>query len=116
MSYWKQRAEEAKQAGYQPGNAWEKQLAKHLQDLFPEKFKELKGDLEAYLQVMTASAMQRAADLEDQGTSPEVARELAMQELLQPPPEEEDQPEPWELEGAEAALEDAAQRHLSQNP
>jgi hypothetical protein len=50
---WKTRAKAAVKAGYIPGNAWERMLARHLNRLFPEKVAELQktGDLEAYLRV-----------------------------------------------------------------
>lgn len=82
MANWKRLAEEEKAAGYLPGNAWEMDFRASLESRRPELARELGADLEAYCQVQTANAMNLAEKLEDQGTPPMVARELAMQQLM----------------------------------
>jgi hypothetical protein len=57
--------------------------------------------------------MELAGNLEDQGTPPDVSRELAMAQLLPKPPDEEDVPEEWERDGAAQDLTDAAERFLT---
>lgn len=113
-SDWKARAAQAKKEGYLPGNPWEKMLQRHLERLFPLLVKELGPDLKPYCQTMTSEAMDLADKLENQGTDPETARELAMDRLLPKPPDEQENSEPWEVEGGEAALTDAAQQFLTQ--
>lgn len=109
---WKKRAEEAVASGYPAGNAWERQLALHLQRNFPNLAKEFQaaGQLREYLMVRTNEAMDRADLLERQGASPEAARELALSELLESPPE---YPEPWEEEGAEQDIMATVSKRLS---
>ena len=84
---WKERAAQAKAEGYLAGNAWERELARALLAANPRLAAELQaqGDWEAYLQVRAASAMALAETLEEQGTPPATARELAKAELLSPP-------------------------------
>ncbi len=79
---WKRWAAEAVKSGYQVGNLWEREFRRHLERHRPDLAKELGKELEAYCQVMTARAMASAEKLEDQGTPPQMARELARQELL----------------------------------
>src|SRR5262245_37988625 len=78
---WKARAERARQEGYLAGNSWERMLERSLRRTRPSLVAELEQshELPEYLQVMTHRAMSLAESLEDQGTPPEVARELAMQ-------------------------------------
>lgn len=79
---WQNQANEAIKNGYQPGNSWETLLRNSLMADRPELAKEMGNDLEAYLQVMTNNAMEFEETLLDQGTPPELARELTMQQLL----------------------------------
>jgi hypothetical protein len=112
MRTWKEQAAEAVKAGYMPKNHWERMLERHLRRLFPQLVQELGDDLEAYLVVMTYDAMNLANRLEDEGTDPHTARELALEQLLPKAPDEEDRPEPWEVEGGIASMEAAAERAL----
>jgi hypothetical protein len=79
---WPERAAEARAAGDLPGNGWELMPRRSLERTRPELLADLAPEVKAYLEVRTASAMDLAERLEDQGTSPEVARELAMAQLL----------------------------------
>jgi len=56
--------------------------------------------------------MQLAERLEDEGTDPHTARELALEQLLPKAPDEEDKPEPWEVDSGIASMEAAAERAL----
>src|SRR5262245_8803445 len=87
MPTWKERAERARQEGYLPGNGWERMLERSLRRTRPNLVAELEQSqsLPEYLQVMTHNAMNLAERLEDQGAPPEVAREMAMQQLLNLP-------------------------------
>ena len=111
---WKALAAEALKQGYLKNNPWERMLRRHLLRLFPELVEELQQErsLEAYLQAQTYDAMCYAERLEDQGTPPEVARELALERLLPRPADEEDRPEGWELAGAEQDMEGGALQAL----
>jgi hypothetical protein len=112
MSTWEAKANEAIKEGYVVRNQWERMLEKHLKKFFPDLVRELANDLPAYLIVQTYDAMSMANRLEDEGTDPHTARELALADLLPTPPEDQDRPEPWELEGAIATMEAAAERVL----
>ena len=114
LKTWGQRARQAVQEGYRPGNPWEKSLQRHLEQNFLDQVRELRrsGELKAYLQVMTWAAMQLAESLEERGTPPDVARELALDQLLPTPPEQQDQTQPWETEANTSALEEAVERFL----
>lgn len=81
---WAQQAQAilAKGEGYQKGNQWEGMLRRSLQRTNPQLVKELGNDLDNYLIVRTWGAMDLANRLEDQGTPPETARSLAINELL----------------------------------
>src|ERR1700731_3677544 len=107
MRTWKERANEAIKEGYVVRNQWERMLEKHLKKFFPDLVRELANDLPAYLIVQTYNAMSMANRLEDEGTDPHTARELAMADLLPRAPDEEDRPEPWELESGIASMEAA---------
>lgn len=113
MSQWQRMAAEAIENGYQPGNSWERSLKRHLERLFPELVKELGSDLESYLQVQTHDAMDLATRLEDEGTPPQMARELAMQRLYPTPEDEIPQTEQWEMDAQNAALNEAAMQALT---
>jgi hypothetical protein len=65
---------------------------------------------------MTRNAMKLAENLEASGTPPDVAEELAKEQLLQKPPDEQDRPAPWEVEGAQADILDAVQKYLLNLP
>jgi hypothetical protein len=118
MSNWQERAAQALQEGYQPGGTWERQLRRHLERFFPALVQELQaqGDWEAYLQAQTWEAKNFYADLCEQGLPPESARELAMERLFPKAPEDEDRPEPWELEGAQESALEAARKVLQGRP
>ena len=113
MKTWRQKADEAVNQGYMPGNAWERELGRHLESLFPQLVKELGKDLEAYCQVQTWEAMELADRLENQGTPPDVARDLAREQLLPRPPVEQGQTTEWEQEGGQASMEEAAEQFLT---
>ncbi|HEV3440621.1 MAG TPA: hypothetical protein VG122_24915 [Gemmata sp.] len=82
-SIWKEAAEKAKADNYQPGNAWESILRKSLQRSKPELVQELGPDLENYLITKTARAQEMYRTMTcDQGMPADVAKELAMAELL----------------------------------
>lgn len=87
MSYWAEKAQRERAKGYRPGNHWERQLRKHLTEIFPALVKELGKDFENYLQSITADVMELYQTMLDQGTDPQAARELAMAELLPAEPE-----------------------------
>ena len=116
MTTWKQRAAEAIKAGYQPGNGWERMLERHLKGMFSDLVKELGSDLKHYLAVQTNDALEMYHRLTEQGTNPEAARELAMQQLLPKTPDEQDQPEAWETESGASTMEQATLQALLQNP
>ena len=113
MSVWKEAAERARQAGYHPGNPWERMLRKHLLLHFPNLAHELGPELNDYLQAEVHRVMTMEDQLLDGGTDPQAARELAMAELLREPEGERHPTEPWELEGAQATMSEAALRWLT---
>lgn len=110
MATWQELA--AALVDYHPGNQWERMLERHLRQFFPELVSELASNLPAYLSVQTASAMDLAERLEDQGTPPDAARELALSQLLPTPPDELEQPTRWEAEEALARQDQAALQQL----
>jgi hypothetical protein len=82
-SIWQESAEKARDEGYTPGGAWENLLRKSLQRSRPALVEELGDDLENYIQTQTARALEMYVTMvSDQGMNAEVARELAMDELL----------------------------------
>ena len=86
-SFWTERAEAARQAGYIAGE-WEHLLRCSLQRARPELVEELAEDLDAYIVVQVDRVQRLYASLTAEGTPPDVARELAMSELF-PAVEEE---------------------------
>lgn len=109
---WKSAANEAIKQGYPKGNPWERAFHKHLLQNSPALAQEFQAErcLEAFLVVRTSEAMDRANQLEAQGTDPQIARELALAELLEaPPPPAVTQ---WEQEGAEQDVISAVEKHL----
>jgi hypothetical protein len=81
---WQKAAKQAIANGYQPGNAWESLLRKSLERSRPELIQALGKELEHYLQAKTARAQEMYETMvSDQGMPGEVARELAMNELLE---------------------------------
>jgi hypothetical protein len=82
MSFWKTRAEELIRRGYQPGNQWEKELGRSLKAGRPEFVAELGGELNHYLQVMSSQAMEMFNRMVQQGTPPDVAKEVVREEFL----------------------------------
>jgi hypothetical protein len=83
-SDWKRWAAEAIEEGYLPGNRWEAWRMKYLRENQPELVKELEadGDLKEMVQVQTWRAMKLQESLEDEGTPPETAQELALANLF----------------------------------
>ena len=86
---WKAKAKEAIQAGYQAGNPWERMLEGQMNRCCPQLVRDLGSDLQPYLQVRTSDAMDQEELMLDQGTDPQIARELALTALLEVPLEEE---------------------------
>jgi hypothetical protein len=88
---------------------------RHMERLFPEKVKELKaaGQWEDYLVANVTRALEMENRIEDQGVDPQMAREIAMQELMPRPPDEEDQPEEWEVEVAQEDVHEAVYQFLT---
>ncbi len=82
MVNWKQLAEEAMAEGFLPGRT-KHLLDDYLQKNKPELVKELGADYQDYLTVRAVRALKMQETLEDQGTEPETARELAQAELLE---------------------------------
>jgi hypothetical protein len=81
---WQRVAKQAIANGYQPGNAWETILRKSLERNRPELVKQLGNNLEHYLQAKTSRAQEMYETMvSEQGMPGEVARELAMNELLE---------------------------------
>lgn len=113
---WKAAAAAAEEAGYLAGNDLEKSLERHLRRLFPDLVTELGADLTPYLEVQVHLAHERMYRMEDQGMDPQAAREMALADLYPTPPDEQDQPEPWEVDDAQAATNDAALRTLTPPP
>ena len=113
LKTWNQRAEEAIQAGYEPGGPWEMMLKRHMMSCFPALVAELEatGSFVPYLQTMTASAKDLYATMLEQGTKPMAARELAMDRLLPKPPEEEEF-QMDETEGGDGMMEELTQQYL----
>lgn len=73
----------------------------------------MRGDLEAYQQVMVSEAVKYYQESLDSGTDKQTARELAMEMLLRPEEADpETQEEDWELEGATADIVAAAEKQL----
>ena len=94
---WKSRAEAALAAGYvrrTHGAMFHVHLLRNYPDLVRE-FQVKRRCLAHYIIVRTNNAMNRADQLEREGTPPETAKELALAELLQAPPEN---PKAWEAE------------------
>ena len=85
MKTWKELAEEARADDYQPGNHWERMLDRHLKANFPALVKELGKQYQDYLQARTNEVMNLEVTMIHQGTDPQAARELAMQDLLPVP-------------------------------
>lgn len=113
---WQEKAKEAVEQGYQPGNNWEAMLGRHLNRCFPDLVKELGKDLQAYLRAATFEAMLFCEKLEDQGTPNQTAEELALQQLLQTPPDELDKPTATEIEDSLSGQEQAALQALLSAP
>jgi hypothetical protein len=113
---WQTRAAEALEQGYQPGNNWEAMLGRHLARCFPALVTELGPDLTAYLRATTFDAMLLAEKMEEQGMATELAEELAREQLLQTPPDETEKPTRTELEESQDNQEQAAMRHLLNDP
>ena len=113
MTDWKAKAAALKD--YPAGNPWEQMLRRALLRANPRLVGELAAtkDLEPYLRVMTAGAMDYADQLEKQGTPPDVARELAMEYLL---PASAEPPARWEQAGAEEDLTEPARQFLTRRP
>ena len=111
---WKEAAAKAIQAGYQPGNQWERQLSSHLRRLFPQLVVELRkeGNYKAYLVVQTQNALNLLEHLENRGLNQQSARELALDQLLQKTPDDLPKAEPWESEEVQADIQEAVLRHL----
>lgn len=81
---WKAEAAKAREQGHIPGGPWEKSLERHLQNNCPKLVKELGEDLPSFLQATTFQAGERMGELLDQGTNPESAQELALNEMYPP--------------------------------
>jgi hypothetical protein len=75
-------AETAVSSGYQPGNAWEAMLDRHMREHLPNTVQQLGKDYPAYLTVQTKSAQDMLVSLVSSGTDPRQAKSLAIQELL----------------------------------
>jgi hypothetical protein len=114
MNDWKRWAKDLMDKGHQRNVQWEIMLKNHLRRCFPDLLAELQAEriVAPYLIVKTASAMELANRLMDQGTPPDTARSLALEELLPVPPEEQDRPAEWELEGAQESMIEAARQVL----
>lgn len=99
VSFWKQTASRIKTP---PRADWMELLRENLRTCHPEKLAELAAtdDLTAYLTVMTNSAAEQYQTMIEAGMTPETAKELALNQLLQQTPTDEDRSEPWEEEGA----------------
>lgn len=92
-SYWKKPAAAARADGYVKGNSWEKMLREHLRTNRQNLMKELmeSQELEDYVTVKTYRALQSYQRLISQGTPPDMAEELAREELFpEPLPEMDD--------------------------
>lgn len=113
---WQQKAQEAIEQGYIPGNNWQAMLKKHLARCFPDLVKELGENLEAYLQATTFEAMVFCEKLEDQGTPSQTAEELALEQLLVKPPAEQNRPTRTEMEDAQESQERATMQALLNSP
>lgn len=79
---WKALAAKAVEEGYFPGS-WEGMLRKSIERANPALVKELGADFPAYLIVCTARARDLNETLLEQGTPPQDARNLALQDLLE---------------------------------
>jgi hypothetical protein len=115
--YWTEHAKKAVEDGYLKGNRWEHMLERHLRRLFPKLVKELGKEFPAYLQVKTSQALNLKSRLIlEQGMAPEVADELAKEELLPRLPADENRPERWEAEGQEDTQAEAFRKFLLNSP
>lgn len=110
-STWKTQATEALAAGYIPGHEWELMLRRHLTAYLPYLTKELSesDNLDAFVVTKTHQAIEECSAREERGMSPEVAEELTFESFFPIPPDELDQPEDWEMEGAEEDMIAAAE-------
>jgi hypothetical protein len=72
----------------------------------------LKEELDSFLIAETHRALEAAKELQAQGLPKESAEELAKDDLLVKPPEEDYRPKKWEIEGASADFIAAARKHL----
>jgi hypothetical protein len=115
MTNWQQRAKQAMEQGYQPGN-WQAMLHEHLTRYFPELVQELGKDLEAYLKATTFEAVRMCERLEEQGTPNQTAEELALSQLFQTPPDELERTQPYDLEEGASDQEAATLRALLKSP
>ena|ERR1019366_3364908 len=113
---WQQKALEATEQGYIPGNNWQAMLKRHLMRCFPDLVQELGDDLEAYLQATTFEAMLFCEKLEDQGTPNSMAEELTLERLLVKPPDEQEHPTQTEMEEGASNQEQAAMQVLMNSP
>jgi len=84
---WQTRSDELVKLGFPRGRPWESQLKTHLEGNFPQLVKELGKSLPAYLHTRASEASEMYETLTEQGTPPEVARELALKDLLPEPAE-----------------------------
>jgi hypothetical protein len=82
---WKEWAKEALANGAKPGRPWERLLDRTLRRNRPELVKQLEdqGDYQSYLLVRTDRAIEMFLKLEEEGTDPHTARELALNDLLE---------------------------------
>jgi hypothetical protein len=115
---WKEAADRARRLGYVVGT-WQALLERSLERSRPEVLAQLKqdGHLADFLMAEAASALDLQSKLEEDGTPPETARELALDQLLVNPIEEQDRPEPWQIQdGMDDATVATQQALMSPNP
>jgi hypothetical protein len=99
MASWKEWAAKKREEGYHAGISWERSLRRRLEECRPKLFRELtdSGELEDFLQVQVAWALDQEDQMVRAGMDPWTARELAQQELADMlEAEEEETPEDWE--------------------
>lgn len=124
-AYWTTRAAEVTAADSSAAtDPWREMLRKYLYQTQPEQAQALErsGELEAYLTVRVADARELEEMLEEQmdgmDNATMVAESLAMGEMMPPVGEEAQVVIPEDLEEADAAMADAAEKFLtsSRNP
>jgi hypothetical protein len=121
-AYWTTRAAEVVAADSSAAtDPWRDMLRRYLYRTQPEQANAMAqaGQLEAYLTVRAADARELEEMLEDSmggvENAPMIAQSIALGELMPPAGDDAERPIPEDLEEADAAMSDAAEKFLTSN-